>query len=92
MSHRLNERLIQQNGETMRIKLHNKKLNLSNVSNEEQETLVMDSEELELYYMILEERIEQKLFSNEMFDSIGTLIRLECLKPQKIYKLFLLLL
>lgn len=76
----------------MRIKLHNKKLNLSNVSNEEQETLVMDSEELELYYMILEERIEQKLFSNEMFDSIGTLIRLECLKPQKIYKLFLLLL
>lgn len=92
MSHRLNERLIQQNGETMRIKLHNKKLNLSNVNNEEQETLVMDSEELELYYMILEERIEQKLFSNEMFDSIGTLIRLECLKPQKIYKLFLLLL
>lgn len=76
----------------MRIKLHNKKLNLSNVNNEEQETLVMDSEELELYYMILEERIEQKLFSNEMFDSIGTLIRLECLKPQKIYKLFLLLL
>lgn len=42
--------------------------------------------------MILEERIEEKLFSSEMFESIHTLIRLECLQPKQIHKLFVLLL
>lgn len=57
MSARLNDRLIQQNGETMRVRLHNHRLNLSNVLQDDSQDMVMEHDDLQLYYMILEERI-----------------------------------